>query len=170
MNWHEEAEYAPMLNNGPMCEAYRRNGEALGKMFIEIKDLSTGSSDMGNVSQIVPKTGSCLSLTFTDTAARPVRRSFSKVSSWGWYMMILAEGPLISRGHPGSPAAGGGDTARAGSMIPASSTKGIHGLFHFTLLTSPGAGVSPAADSSRSCAGRLRIPSTRIAPSRIAGE
>ncbi len=54
MDWHAESEYAPMLNNGPMCEAYRRNGEALGKMFIELKDLSTGSSDMGNVSQIVP--------------------------------------------------------------------------------------------------------------------
>ncbi len=54
MDWHEEAEYAPMLNNGPMCDAYRRNGEALGKMFIDLKDLSTGSSDMGNVSQIVP--------------------------------------------------------------------------------------------------------------------
>ncbi|MBI5283704.1 MAG: M20 family metallopeptidase [Chloroflexi bacterium] len=52
--WHEEAEYAPMLNNGPMCDAYRRNGEALGKMFIDLKDLSTGSSDMGNVSQVVP--------------------------------------------------------------------------------------------------------------------
>ena len=54
MDWHEESEYAPMLNNGPMCEAYRRNGEALGKMFIDLKDLSTGSSDMGNVSQAVP--------------------------------------------------------------------------------------------------------------------
>jgi amidohydrolase len=54
IHWHDEAEYAPMLNNGPMAQAYRRNGEALGKMFIDLKDLSTGSSDMGNVSQVVP--------------------------------------------------------------------------------------------------------------------
>ena len=54
MDWHEAAEYAPMLNNRPMCEAYRRNGEALGKAFIDPKGLSTGSSDMGNVSQVVP--------------------------------------------------------------------------------------------------------------------
>ncbi len=54
MDWHEAAEYAPMLNNRPMCDAYRRNGEALGKAFIDPKGLSTGSSDMGNVSQVVP--------------------------------------------------------------------------------------------------------------------
>ncbi len=54
IHWHEDAEYAPMLNNGPLGQAYRRNGEALGKLFIDLKDLSTGSSDMGNVSQVVP--------------------------------------------------------------------------------------------------------------------
>jgi metal-dependent amidase/aminoacylase/carboxypeptidase family protein len=54
MDWHEEAEYAPMKINRPMVEAYRRNGEELGKHFFEIKDLTTGSSDMGNVSQVVP--------------------------------------------------------------------------------------------------------------------
>jgi amidohydrolase len=54
MDWHDDAQYAPMLNNRPMCEAYRRNGEVMGKTFIDPKGLSTGSSDMGNVSQVVP--------------------------------------------------------------------------------------------------------------------
>ena len=37
-----------------MVEAYRRNGEALGKRFADMRDLTTGSTDMGNVSQVVP--------------------------------------------------------------------------------------------------------------------
>ncbi|MEX2245610.1 MAG: M20 family metallopeptidase [Dehalococcoidia bacterium] len=53
-DWHAESEYAPMKNNRPLSEAYRFNGEALGKHFIELRDMSTGSSDMGNVSQVVP--------------------------------------------------------------------------------------------------------------------
>jgi amidohydrolase len=54
IDWHEDQEYAPMKTNRAMVDAYRRNGEALGKMFIEMKDLTSGSSDMGNVSQVVP--------------------------------------------------------------------------------------------------------------------
>lgn len=54
MDWHEDLEYLPMRNNGPMVEAYRRNGEAVGKQFVDIKNVSTGSTDMGNVSQVVP--------------------------------------------------------------------------------------------------------------------
>ncbi|MBI5289651.1 MAG: M20 family metallopeptidase [Chloroflexi bacterium] len=54
MDWHQESEYAPMKNNRPMVEAYRRNAEDLGRTFIELKDLTSGSSDMGNVSQVVP--------------------------------------------------------------------------------------------------------------------
>ncbi|HXK32764.1 MAG TPA: M20 family metallopeptidase [Dehalococcoidia bacterium] len=54
MDWHPGAEYAPMKNNSVMCDLYRANGEALGKQFFELRDLTTGSSDMGNVSQVVP--------------------------------------------------------------------------------------------------------------------
>jgi amidohydrolase len=54
MDWHEAEEYAPMKNNGPLVEAYRRNGEDLGVNFFEVNDLTSGSSDMGNVSQVVP--------------------------------------------------------------------------------------------------------------------
>jgi amidohydrolase len=54
MDWHAELQYAPLRNNRPMVEAYRRNGEALGTRFVDLKGASTGSTDMGNVSQIVP--------------------------------------------------------------------------------------------------------------------
>ena len=54
VDWHEELEYAPLRSNRPLAEAYRRNGEALGRTFIDLKNVSTGSSDMGNVSQVVP--------------------------------------------------------------------------------------------------------------------
>jgi amidohydrolase len=54
MDWHGDLEYAPLRNNAPMVEAYRRNGEAIGKRFVDIKNVSTGSTDMGNVSQVVP--------------------------------------------------------------------------------------------------------------------
>ena len=54
MDWREDLEFAPMRNNRPMVEAYRRNGESLGTQFLDLKNISTGSSDMGNVSQIIP--------------------------------------------------------------------------------------------------------------------
>lgn len=54
VDWHEDAEYAPIKHNRPLAEAYRRNGEAMGVVFLEMKDMSTGSTDMGNVSQVVP--------------------------------------------------------------------------------------------------------------------
>ncbi len=54
MDWHEEFEFAPLKNNRPMVDAYRRNGEAVGKQFVDLQNVSTGSTDMGNVSQVVP--------------------------------------------------------------------------------------------------------------------
>ena len=54
MDWHADEEYAPMKTNAPLAEAYRRNGDDVGMRFIDLKDMSTGSSDMGNVSQVVP--------------------------------------------------------------------------------------------------------------------
>jgi amidohydrolase len=46
--------YLPMNNNKPLAEAYRRNAEALGRSFLPIPVESTGSTDMGNVSWVVP--------------------------------------------------------------------------------------------------------------------
>jgi metal-dependent amidase/aminoacylase/carboxypeptidase family protein len=54
IDWHEDTEYEPLRSNAPLAEAYRRNGEALGRHFLDLKNVSTGSSDMGNVSQVVP--------------------------------------------------------------------------------------------------------------------
>ena len=54
VDWHADLEYAPMRGNRPLAEAYRRNGELAGRRFLDLKNVSTGSSDMGNVSQVVP--------------------------------------------------------------------------------------------------------------------
>ena len=54
MDWHEVLEYAPLRTNRPLVEVYRRNGESLGTQFVDLKGASTGSTDMGNVSQVVP--------------------------------------------------------------------------------------------------------------------
>jgi amidohydrolase len=46
--------YAPMNNNMALANAYKENAKALGRTFFEMPVDSTGSSDMGNVSQVVP--------------------------------------------------------------------------------------------------------------------
>jgi len=49
--------YSELLKNKPLADAYRSNGERLGRSFIdpEIIPLSVaGSTDMGNVSKVVP--------------------------------------------------------------------------------------------------------------------
>jgi amidohydrolase len=46
--------YLPLNSNGPLAAAYRANAEALGRKFLEQKVDSTGSTDMGNVSWVVP--------------------------------------------------------------------------------------------------------------------
>jgi amidohydrolase len=44
----------PMNNNGPLAAAYKANAEAIGRKFLDLPVESTGSSDMGNVSFVVP--------------------------------------------------------------------------------------------------------------------
>jgi amidohydrolase len=46
--------YQPMNNNAPLAAAYKENAEALGRQFLKIPLESTGSSDQGNVSWVVP--------------------------------------------------------------------------------------------------------------------
>jgi amidohydrolase len=46
--------YLPMRNNTPLAGAYRANAEAVGRTFVDMTIDSTGSSDMGNVSQVLP--------------------------------------------------------------------------------------------------------------------
>jgi metal-dependent amidase/aminoacylase/carboxypeptidase family protein len=43
-----------MNNNAAIAAAYKANALALGRKFLEIPVDSTGSSDMGNVSWVVP--------------------------------------------------------------------------------------------------------------------
>jgi amidohydrolase len=53
--WGEEARYRAMRSNRALAEAYRRNMEALGRQVQECDSgRSLGSTDMGNVSALVP--------------------------------------------------------------------------------------------------------------------
>ena len=53
--WGEEARYRAMRSNRALAEAYRRNMEALGREVQECDSgRSLGSTDMGNVSVLVP--------------------------------------------------------------------------------------------------------------------
>jgi amidohydrolase len=49
-----ERLYLPMRNNTSLAGAYRANAESVGRTFVDIKIDSTGSSDMGNISQEMP--------------------------------------------------------------------------------------------------------------------
>ena len=46
--------YAPMRNNTALAASYQANAESLGRTFVDIRLDSTGSSDMGNISQAMP--------------------------------------------------------------------------------------------------------------------
>jgi metal-dependent amidase/aminoacylase/carboxypeptidase family protein len=46
--------YAPLNSNMPVADAYKANAEAAGRKFLDQKVESTGSTDMGNVSWVVP--------------------------------------------------------------------------------------------------------------------
>jgi len=49
--------YAQMEHDHGMVETYRHNAEALGRTFVDVggrKDLSGGSTDMGNISLVMP--------------------------------------------------------------------------------------------------------------------
>lgn len=51
----DEAQYAAVRNNRPLADAYRRNLESLGRRVVDREDRRPmGSTDMGNVSRIVP--------------------------------------------------------------------------------------------------------------------
>jgi len=53
--WGEDARYRAMRSNRALAEAYRRNMEALGRQVQEDDShRSMGSTDMGNVSVLVP--------------------------------------------------------------------------------------------------------------------
>ncbi len=53
--WGEESRYKAMRTNRALAEAYRANVESLGRKVVEQEShRSMGSTDMGNVSTIVP--------------------------------------------------------------------------------------------------------------------
>ena len=54
VNW-AGVDYLDLNTNWPLAEAFQAHGEALGREFLEPSDLGgAGSTDMGNVSYVVP--------------------------------------------------------------------------------------------------------------------
>jgi metal-dependent amidase/aminoacylase/carboxypeptidase family protein len=54
-HWGEESRYKTMRTNTVLADAYKANIEALGRKVVKPESMrSMGSTDMGNVSQIVP--------------------------------------------------------------------------------------------------------------------
>jgi metal-dependent amidase/aminoacylase/carboxypeptidase family protein len=52
-----DVDYLDLITNWPLASAFQANAEALGRTFLTLDDLPrgwAGSTDMGNVSQIVP--------------------------------------------------------------------------------------------------------------------
>jgi amidohydrolase len=52
-----EPDYLDMIHNMPLCHAFQRNAEALGRVFVPYDHpayVRTASTDMGNVSHYVP--------------------------------------------------------------------------------------------------------------------
>ena len=52
----KEPMYADLVSNGPLLELYRQNSAALGRPLLDTSDAArvVGSTDMGNVSHLVP--------------------------------------------------------------------------------------------------------------------
>jgi amidohydrolase len=54
-NWNEEARYKTIHTNMALAEAYKNNVESLGRKTVNPESKrSMGSTDMGNVTQVVP--------------------------------------------------------------------------------------------------------------------
>jgi metal-dependent amidase/aminoacylase/carboxypeptidase family protein len=52
-----EPDYLDMIHNMPLCQAFQRNAETLGRVFVPLDHpvhARTASTDMGNVSHYVP--------------------------------------------------------------------------------------------------------------------
>jgi len=64
--WRDKT-YAPMQNNTTMAELFRRNLESLGREVVPFDaSLGFGSTDMGNVSQVVPSIHPIIAIASTD--------------------------------------------------------------------------------------------------------
>jgi len=53
----DDVDYLDLVTSWPLANAFQRNAESLGRTFMRLEDMPkgwAGSTDMGNVSQIVP--------------------------------------------------------------------------------------------------------------------
>jgi amidohydrolase len=108
VKWSEFV-YEPMNNNAAIAAAYKANALALGRKFLEIPVDSTGSTDMGNVSWVVPSihptfaigamglnhTSGFTQITATDAAHESMLEVAQALAMTG--VDLVLDGDLLSR-------------------------------------------------------------------------
>ncbi len=88
--WGEVA-YSPMRNNLNLARLFRRNMQSLGRR-VSLRDTggAFGSTDMGNVSQLVPSIHACVAIAGKQVLAHSPRFAAAAVSEAGNRGMIDA--------------------------------------------------------------------------------
>ncbi|XP_074656269.1 xaa-Arg dipeptidase-like [Tubulanus polymorphus] len=61
ISFEHDSAYDAMIHNHTLCKLYEENGRQNGVEFYD-KDVTLGSSDMGNISQLVPSIHPCFSI------------------------------------------------------------------------------------------------------------
>jgi amidohydrolase len=91
--WGEDSRYRTMRTNRVLAEAYRVNIESLGRTVIDPESQrSMGSTDMGNVSQIVPGIHPSIAIAPPDVPIHTIEfREFAKSDSGHQGLMDAAK-------------------------------------------------------------------------------
>jgi amidohydrolase len=87
----DELSYASILNNLTICQAFIHNMQKIGrKTLMEEADMSFGSTDFGNVSQLVPGMHAQVSITTREVSTHSPQFAEAAVSEIGLKAMIEA--------------------------------------------------------------------------------
>lgn len=91
--WGEQSRYRSMRTNLPLADAYRANIESLGRTVVDPESRrSMGSTDMGNVSQIMPAIHPSISIAPPDVPIHTVEfREFAAGESGHQGLMDAAK-------------------------------------------------------------------------------
>jgi len=87
----DEVLYAPMRNNIPLAELYIQNMKSLGRsVVLTDPDINYGSTDMGNVSQVVPSIHPHVQITEDDISIHSTEFALAAASEAGTRAMLDA--------------------------------------------------------------------------------
>lgn len=88
--WRDKT-YAPMQNNATMAELFKQNLESLGREVVPFEaSLGFGSTDMGNVSQVVPSIHPTIAIAPTDVSGHTPEFAAAAASEAGHAGLIDA--------------------------------------------------------------------------------